>query len=227
MRYWVRREIERERMKTRSSDAEGDSRGKMIAPVGEGNGGRKRKLVQSNEQKNDIQREEDGRAKRRIVQSSDQKNGKILRGIRGCVSPRCSAQTYQSRFSWYFLLPYERNRSILRYYLCVWVWVELEFDFEMFVRRLILLYWMDLGDRVRSIIFGTFWNQFDLYEIQMLISISDRDCVVAETWDLSFSSYYSAFNRQKLNPDSNEEEFWKSHRYITFLRSKSLYQRIL
>ncbi|KAL9812163.1 putative F-box protein [Arabidopsis thaliana] len=84
-------------MNTRSGDAEGDIRGKMIAPVRDGNGGQKRKLVQSN----DIQRDEDGGAKRRIIQSSDQKNGKILRGIHGCVSPRCSAPTYQSRFSWY------------------------------------------------------------------------------------------------------------------------------
>lgn len=48
----------------------------------------------------------------------------------------------------------ERDRSVLRYF----VWAELEFDFEMFVRRLILLYWMDLGNRVRSIIFGIFWK---------------------------------------------------------------------
>jgi hypothetical protein len=37
------------------------------------------------------------------------------------------------------------------------VWAELEFD-------LYGMYWMDLGNRVRSIIFDTFWNQFDLYE---------------------------------------------------------------
>jgi hypothetical protein len=110
----VRRDRERERMNTRSGDAEGDIRGKMIAPVRDGNGGQKRKLVQSN----DIQRDEDGGAKRRIIQSSDQKNGKILRGIHGCVSPRCSAPTYQSRFSWYFLLLYELHRSVLRYFWC-------------------------------------------------------------------------------------------------------------
>lgn len=90
-------------MKLRSGDAEGESRGKRKAPEGDENGGRKRKLVQSNDQKNELQRDEDGRAKRRIVQSNEQKNGKILRGIHGCVSPRCSAHTYQSRFSWYFL----------------------------------------------------------------------------------------------------------------------------
>lgn len=87
-------------MKTRSSDAEGDSRGKRKAPEVDENGARKRRLVQSNEQKNDPQREESGRAKRRIVHSNEQKKGKILRGIHSCVSPRCSAHTYLSRFSW-------------------------------------------------------------------------------------------------------------------------------
>ncbi|XP_023637996.1 probable F-box protein At3g61730 [Capsella rubella] len=84
-------------MKLRSSDVEGESGGKRKAPEGDENGGRKRKLAQSN----DLQREDDGRAKRRIVQSNELKNGKILRGIHGCVSPRCSAHTYQSRFSWF------------------------------------------------------------------------------------------------------------------------------
>ncbi|XP_010469019.1 PREDICTED: probable F-box protein At3g61730 isoform X2 [Camelina sativa] len=87
-------------MKLRSGEIVGESR-KRKAPEGDDNGGLKRRSVESNENKNDLQRDEDGRVKRRIVHGNELKNGKILRGIHGCVSPRCSAHTYQPRFSWF------------------------------------------------------------------------------------------------------------------------------
>ncbi|CAH2063185.1 unnamed protein product [Thlaspi arvense] len=87
-------------MKTRSSDVQADNRGKRKAPEGDENGRGKRRLVESNEQKNAPQQDEYGRGKRRLPPSNQQKNGKILRGIHGCVSPRCSAYTYRSSFSW-------------------------------------------------------------------------------------------------------------------------------
>lgn len=90
-------------MRTRSGAVLGDNGEKRKAPEGDDNGRGKRRLVQRNEQKNDPPREENGRGKRKLVQSNEQRKGKILRGIRGCVSPRCSAYTYRSRFSWYFL----------------------------------------------------------------------------------------------------------------------------
>ncbi|VVB06534.1 unnamed protein product [Arabis nemorensis] len=90
-------------MWTRSSgDIEVDSRGKRKAPEGDDNGRAKRRSVQSNKPKNTLPRDAKGRwMKRSAVQSNEKKNGKILRGIRGCVSPRCSAYTYRSSFSWF------------------------------------------------------------------------------------------------------------------------------
>ncbi|CAN8253991.1 unnamed protein product [Cochlearia groenlandica] len=84
-------------MRTRSSDVQG----KRKAPEADENGKVKRRSLQSNEQKNATPRDANGRWTRRPIQSNEQKNGKILRGIHGCVSPRCSAYTHRSSFSWF------------------------------------------------------------------------------------------------------------------------------
>ncbi|KFK35362.1 hypothetical protein AALP_AA5G275400 [Arabis alpina] len=87
-------------MRTRSGDVEAN--GKRKAPEGDDNGRAKKRSVQRNEpKKNTLPRDENGRFMKRSVQSNDRKNGKILRGIRGCISPRCSAYTYRPSFSWF------------------------------------------------------------------------------------------------------------------------------
>ncbi|RID54634.1 hypothetical protein BRARA_G01938 [Brassica rapa] len=85
-------------MKTRSSDVQGANRGKRKAPEGDENGRGKRRSVQSDEQKKAPQI-----GKKRLAPSNEQKKGKkILRGIRSCVSPRCSASsTHRPSFFWF------------------------------------------------------------------------------------------------------------------------------
>ncbi|VVB17839.1 unnamed protein product [Arabis nemorensis] len=88
-------------MRRRSGDIEAESRGKRKAPEGDDNGRVKRRSVQRKKKKNTLPRDANGRVKRRSAQRKKKKN---LRGICGCVSPRCSAYTYRSSFSWYFIL---------------------------------------------------------------------------------------------------------------------------
>ncbi|KAF3526272.1 hypothetical protein F2Q69_00049694 [Brassica cretica] len=90
-------------MKTRSSDVQGANRGKRKAPEGDENGRGKRRSVQSDEQKKAPQIGDYGRGKKRLAPSNEQKKGKkILRGIRSCVSPRCSASsTHRPSFFWF------------------------------------------------------------------------------------------------------------------------------
>ncbi|XP_009104341.1 probable F-box protein At3g61730 [Brassica rapa] len=85
-------------MKTRSSDVQGANRGKRKAPEGDENGRGKRRSVQSDEQKKAPQI-----GKKRLAPSNEHKKGKkILRGIRSCVSPRCSASsTHRPSFFWF------------------------------------------------------------------------------------------------------------------------------
>ncbi|KAJ0254939.1 F-box protein [Hirschfeldia incana] len=78
-------------MKTRSSDAQAANRGgKRKAPEGDDNGRGKRRSVRIEEQKKSPQID------RRLAPKRT-----ISRGIHGCVSPRCSAPTHRSSFSWY------------------------------------------------------------------------------------------------------------------------------
>ncbi|VVB17844.1 unnamed protein product [Arabis nemorensis] len=89
-------------MRTKSGDIEAERRGKRKSPEGDDNGRvKRRRSVQKNNQKNTLRRDANGRVKRRWVQRKKKKNRKILRGICGCVSPRCSAYTYRSSFSWF------------------------------------------------------------------------------------------------------------------------------
>ncbi|CAN6931228.1 unnamed protein product [Brassica oleracea] len=90
-------------MKTRSSDVQGANRGKRKAPEGDENGRGKRRSVQSDEQKKAPQIGDYGRGNKRLAPSNEQKKGKkILRGIRSCVSPRCSASsTHRPSFFWF------------------------------------------------------------------------------------------------------------------------------
>ncbi|KAJ4905241.1 putative F-box protein [Raphanus sativus] len=81
-------------MKTRSSDvAQVANRGKRKAPEGDENvRGKRRSVQKSDERKNSPS----PRIDRRLAPKRT-----ILRGIHGCVSPRCSASTHRSTFSWY------------------------------------------------------------------------------------------------------------------------------
>ncbi|KAG5399526.1 hypothetical protein IGI04_014133 [Brassica rapa subsp. trilocularis] len=83
---------EQETMKTRSSDVQvaANRGGKRKAPEGDEHGRGKRRSVKSDEQKSSPQID------RRLAPKRT-----ILRGIHGCVSPRCSASTHRSSFSWY------------------------------------------------------------------------------------------------------------------------------
>ncbi|KAH0874295.1 hypothetical protein HID58_071657 [Brassica napus] len=95
-------ESEEIKMKTRSSDVQGANTGKRKAPEGDENGRGKRRSVQSDEQKKAPQIGDYGRGKKRLAPSNEQKKGKkILRGIRSCVSPRCSASTHRPSFFWF------------------------------------------------------------------------------------------------------------------------------
>ncbi|CAF2264387.1 unnamed protein product [Brassica napus] len=79
-------------MKTRSSDVQvaANRGGKRKAPEGDEHGRGKRRSVKSDEPKSSPQID------RRLAPKRT-----ILRGIHGCVSPRCSASTHRSSFSWY------------------------------------------------------------------------------------------------------------------------------
>lgn len=83
---------EQETMKTRSSDVQlaANRGGKRKAPAGDEHGRGKRRSVKSDEPKSSPQID------RRLAPKRT-----ILSGIHGCVSPRCSASTHRSSFSWY------------------------------------------------------------------------------------------------------------------------------